>query len=119
MKAKQYQKIDITIPSGQGHFSVQEQLRTDYKYATGLFFVCERPLTGITCGIKIDGNEVLPLGSDAKLFRWNENISRNEALWDFSDDMILSSEKTIDIHFDMETPLNYDFNLSIMVLLKN
>lgn len=118
MKSKQYQKIDIVIPAGESHHNVQEQLRSDYRYATGLFFVCDKPLTGVSCGLKIDGNEILPLGSEVKLFRWNENISRNEALWDFSDDRIESAEKTLNIHFDIDNPTG-ELKMSLMVLLKN
>ena len=120
MNSKQYQRIDITIPSGVTHYNVQEQLRSDYKYATGLFFFCDKPLTGVTCGVKIDGNEILPIGSELDLFRWTNQISRNEALWDFSDDRIESSQKTIDIHLDIPEGGYYaEVRLTLMVLLKN
>lgn len=119
MKSKQYQKIEITIPSGHTHYNIQEQLRSDYKYATGLFFVSDRSMTGVKCGVKIDGNEILPVGSMLNLFRWTSQVSRNEALWDFSDDKIVSNEKTIDFHFDLDDSFDDDVTITAMVLLKN
>lgn len=119
MKSKQYQRIECVIPSGQNHVNIKEQLRPDYKYATGLFFFSDRSTAGITCGLKIDGNEILPIGSEVSLFKWSEGISRNDALWDFSDDKIESAEKTIDIHFDLDYEPSQDTPIYLMVLLKN
>lgn len=119
MKSKQYQRIDMTIPSGESLVFIKEQLRPDYKYATGLFFFSDKPLTGITCQLKIDNVEILPQGSDLSLFRWTDGISRNEALWDFSEDMILGAEKTIEILFDTNGGTTQNIDLSLMVLLKN
>lgn len=119
MKSKQYQIIEITIPSGSANAHIKDQLRPDYKYATGLFFHSDKSLAGMRCGIKIDGIEILPNGSIADLFRWTDGVSRNDALWDFTDDRIESSEKSIDINIEMQNSLSYDLTFNLMVLLKN
>lgn len=126
MNTKTYQKItNITVPAGQtvgsqfisGVLSMKDTLRSDFEFATGIFFYSEQSISSITCGVKIDGNEILPQGTDATLFRWTEGISREEALWKFYEERQKSSSKTIELNFSNNS--SSSITLEVYVLLEN
>lgn len=125
MNTKQYQKFTFdTIPAAvngvNGTKTYSIQIRNGYKYATGLFFYCVNSIANLLVSIKIDGNEILPVGSDATIFRWTEGISRHEALWDFSKEAIKCEGKRIEITFENEGLTSFDGEqLDLYLLLEN
>lgn len=130
MNRKQYQKFTFdTIPAATlsqdgeiipGSKTYSLQIRNGYTYATGLFFYCVNSIANLLVSIKIDGNEILPVGTDATLFRWTEGISRHEALWDFAKEGIKCEGKRIEITFKNMVQADFDGEmLDLYVLLEN
>ncbi len=125
MNRKQYQKFTFdTIPAKVGDVNGTKtysiQIRNGYVYATGLFFYCVNSIANLLVSVKIDGNEILPVGTDATLFRWTEGISRHEALWDFSKEAIKCEGKRIEITFENTSNVSFDGEmLDLYLLLQN
>lgn len=125
MNTKQYQKFTFdTIPaataSQNGSKTYSLQIRNGYTFATGLFFYCVNSIANLLVSLKIDGNEILPVGTDATLFRWTEGISRHEALWDFSKEAIKCAGKRIEITFENKAQTTFDGStLDLYLLLEN
>lgn len=130
MNSKQYQKFTFDeIPAAQilsdgtkinGTKTYSFQIRNGYTFATGLFLYCVNSIVNLLVSIKIDGNEILPVGTDATIFRWTEGISRNEALWDFSKEAIKCEGKRVEITFENESTSDFDGEmLDLYLLLQN
>lgn len=121
MNTKQYQKFNFdTIVQGSNK-TYSLQFRNGYTYATGLFFYCATSsLAGLNVSLKIDGIEILPVGTDMSLFRWMPGISRHEALWDFSKEAIKCEGKRIEIIIENNGDADFDGEeLDLYVLLEN
>lgn len=116
MNKKQYQKIAVTVQSGE-LVSISERLRNDFQLATGLFFVSNQSLNDVTCAVRIDGQEILPAGTDASLFRWTDTISRSEALWDFYSERIAA--KSAAVEADFVNGGSNDVIINVYILLEN
>lgn len=129
MNTKKYQKIDVDIPylekgkeTGEKTVSVSQLLDSSHKYATGLFFYSKGKVDGITVSLKIDGREILPLGTDLPLFCYKDGLSRNELLWKFYTEGIESANKRLEATFTntLESATKGDsLRMSIYVLLEN
>lgn len=119
MNTKQYQKIDVSVEAG-GTATIRQMLKSNYTHATGLFFYPKAGtyLDDVTCSLRIDGNEILPNGTDAALFAWFEGLSRNDALWKFYSENVESANKYLDATFD-NTNTSKSVEFSIYVLLEN
>lgn len=117
MNKKQYQKISVTVPANGNTTSFSERLRNGFKKATGLFFYSVQSLNQVLCAIRIDGQEILPSGTDASLFRWTETIGRSEALWDFYNEDIKAESAAVEMDFVNNG--NQAVNIDIYVLLEN
>ena len=99
MRNKQYQRFDYDVPAN-GTLSLVSRTRNDFKFVTGLFFFSHSSLADVKVQLRIDGQEVLPTGTDLELFAWNDAISRNEALWDLYNEEIKASDSPGEIEID-------------------
>lgn len=99
MRQKQYQRFDYEVPAN-GTLSLTSRTRNDYKFVTGLFFFSHSSLADVKVQLRIDGQEVLPTGTDLELFAWNDSISRNQALWDLYNEEIKASDSPVEIEID-------------------
>lgn len=119
MNTKQYQKIDVSVEAG-GTATIRQMLKSNYTHATGLFFYPrnESYLDNVICSLRIDGNEILPNGTDAALFAWEMGLSRNDALWKFYSENVESANKYLDATFE-NTNTKESVEFSIYVLLEN
>jgi hypothetical protein len=118
MNTKQYQKIDVTVAANET-VSVRQMLKSNYTHATGLFFYPKDGyyLDSVTCSLRIDGNEILPNGTDVALFSWGAGLSRNDTLWKFYSENVESANKYLEATFENTGSESAEF--SIYVLLEN
>lgn len=75
-------------------------LRDNYARCTGFFIVPyenNADMNGVTFGLRIDNQEVLPDGCDASLFLKNNNISRGEATYDLSKENIPARSSNVEL----------------------
>lgn len=119
MITKTYQKIKIAVPA-QTKKTISERLKNDYKYATGFFFYdssfgyySDQALFSL----KIGGNEIIPADSDVSLFCFNGQFSRNETLWDFTEERVAAASSLLEC--EIENKADQDLELTLYVLLKN
>ncbi len=117
MNTKQYQKIDVSVGANET-VSIRQMLKSNYTHATGLFFYMNSgDFDGITCSLRIDGNEILPNGTDVELFAWDWGLSRNDVLWKFYSENVESANKYLEATFENKGTSSAVF--SIYVLLEN
>lgn len=121
MVKRVYEKISVTAKAGK-RTSVQHRLRSDYQRASGLFFHVPTATSTIKtdnlyCSVRIANQEVVPDGTAVDMFLWQPGISRNEAMWDFSDGGIPANTSLFEAEFDNQQA--YDIDVNIYVLVEN
>lgn len=99
MRQKQYQRFDYEVPAS-GTLSLVSRTRNDFNFVTGLFFFSHSSLADVKVQLRIDGQEVLPVGTDMEIFAWNDSISRNQALWDLYEEYIKAADSPVEIEID-------------------
>ena len=117
MNTKQYQKFTFEDIDAKSSKTFSFQIRTGYTFSTGLFFYSTLSMEKVKVSVKIDGNEILPVGTDMNLFRWTEGISRSEALWDFSKERIQCEGKRIEVIITNEGATKFRGSLADLYLL--
>ena len=117
MKNKQYQRFDYEVPAN-GTLSLTSRTRNDFNFVTGLFFFSHSSLADVKVQLRIDGQEVLPVGTDIELFAWNDSISRNQALWDMYEEGIKAADSPVEIEIN-NVNNNASKIISLYLLLEN
>jgi hypothetical protein len=121
MNTKTYQKIVVNVPAG-AKMTVSERLKNEFKYAVGFFFYDPNNnlgYAGSQFSLKIGGNEIIPAGTDASLFAFTGSFSRNETLWDFTDERVMAESSLLELEVDNTMNEYEDIELILYVLLKN
>lgn len=121
MNTKTYQKIKINVPAGS-KTTISERLKNEFKYAVGFFFYDpygDSRYYGTKFSLKIGGNEIIPADTDVALFAYNGAFSRNDTLWDFTDERIMAESSLLELEIDSTANNSEDHELTLYVLLKN
>lgn len=117
MRQKQYQRFDYEVPAN-GTLSLTSRTRNDFNFVTGLFFFSHSSMADVKVQLRIDGQEVLPIGTDMEIFAWNDSISRNQALWDLYEEKIKAADSPVEIEID-NTANSASKIVSLYLLLEN
>lgn len=84
--------------------STTERVKDGYSRVTGLFFVSHaktNDLAGVSVGLKIAQQEVLPLGFDASLITFSPDVSRSDCLLDLSAENIPARSSELEITVEL------------------